>query len=230
MGTPKPDKNHPIFLVHRIGAVVVALVLWVFGALGFASGIGFATTQGAHTLGMTGNGLLSTISVVVGAVLVVAALLGGPIASTTCAMVGGLFILAGLLNLIVLNGPHNFLAFTMPNIIFSLLIGLALLTIGLYGRGSGQLPADNPYRRARGGDNPMSRIWHDEDLEQDSEIDPEDAERRLAEISEMADAEYAVAEGTASPEQERKVMTDAVARAEERRKAAWRRAAENEDQ
>jgi hypothetical protein len=222
------DKKHPVFRVHRIGAVVVALVLWVFAALGFASGTGFVTTQGAHALGMTGNGLLSTISVVVGVALVVAAARGGPVASTACAVIGGLFVLSGLLNLIVLNGPHNFLAFTMPNIIFSLVVGLILLTIGLYGRGSGQLPADNPYRRARGGSNPMSRIWHDEDLAQDSDVDPEYAEQRLAEISDQARAEYAVAQGTASPEQEREVMADAVARAEERRKTAWRRAEENE--
>jgi hypothetical protein len=217
------DTKHPIFLVHRIGAVVVGLILFAFAGLGFASGIGFLATQGAHLLGMTGNGLLSTISVVVGVILIVAAVLGGPVASTTCAVVGGLFVLSGLLNLIVINGPHNYLAFTMGNVIFSLVVGLALLTIGLFGRGSGQLPADNPYRRARGG-NPMSRIWHDEDLEQNSEIDPDDAERRLAEISDMAKAEHAVAEGTATPDQEHDVMADAAQRAEERRKTAWRRA------
>ena len=225
MPTVKPDKNHPLFRVHRIGAVVVALVLWVFAALGFASGTGFVTTRGAHVLGLSANGLLSTVSVVVGVVLVVAAVLGGPIASTACAVIGGLFVLSGLLNLIVINGPHNYLAMTMPNVVFSLIVGLALLTIGLFGRGSGQLPPDNPYRKARGGANPMSRIWHDEDLAQDSDIDPEEAERRLAEISELADAEHAVAEGTPTPEQERKVMADATDRAAKRRKAAWRRAA-----
>jgi hypothetical protein len=230
MGSAKPDARHPIFLVHRIGAVVVALVLWAFAALGFASGTGFVTTQGARALGMTGNGLLSTISVVVGVVLVVAALLGGPVASTTCVVVGGLFVLSGLLNLIVLNSPHNFLAFTMPNIVFSLVVGLALLTIGLYGRASGQLPPDNPYRRARGGVNPMSRIWHDEDLAQDKEIDPDDARRRLAEIADLADAEHAVAEGTASPEQQRDVLADAATRAEDRRRTAWRQAAEHDNQ
>jgi hypothetical protein len=229
MRTTTMDSKHPVFLVHRIGAIVVALVLWAFAALGFASGTGFVTTHGAHALGMTGNGLLSTISVVFGVALVVGAMIGGPVVSTTCVVVGGLFVLSGLANLIVLNGPYNLLAFTMPNIVFSLVVGLALLVIGLFGRGSGQLPADNPYRRARGG-NPMSRIWHDEDLAQGSEIDPEDAERRLAEISDMAHAEHAVAEGTATPEQEHKVLRDAERRAAQRRRAAWRRSAENDDE
>jgi hypothetical protein len=219
------NKSHPIFWVHRVGAVVVALVLWAFAILGFLSHTGFVTTQGARALGMTGNGLLSTISIVVGVVLVVAAVLGGHIASTTCAVVGGLFVLSGLLNLIVLGKPQNVLAFTMPNIIFSLVVGLLLLSIGLYGRGSGQLPADNPYRQSR--HNTMSRIWHDEDLAQEPVDDPESERQRMAEIQPMAEAEHAVAEGTATPEQERQVMADAANRAVRRREHAWRKA-ENE--
>lgn len=221
------NTGHPIFWVHRIGAVVVALVLWTFAILGFLSHVGFFAVHGAPVLGMTGNGLLSTVSVVVGAVLVVAAVLGGPVASTTCAVVGGLFVLSGLLDLIVLGKPQNFLAFTMPNVIFSLVVGLALLSIGLYGRGSAQLPADNPYRQARG--NRMARIWHGEDFTQEPVTDPAAAERRLDEITEQADAEHAVAEGEASPAQERQVLADAARRAEEQRTAAWQRAAEHGD-
>jgi hypothetical protein len=127
------DSKRPAFLAHRIGAVVVALVLWAFAILGFLSGTGFVATQGMRALGMTGNGLLSTISVVVGVVLAVVAVLGGPVASTVCVVVGGLFVLSGLLNLIVLNGPANVLAFTMPNIVFSLVVGLILLTIDCSG-------------------------------------------------------------------------------------------------
>jgi hypothetical protein len=224
MRTTAVDSNHPIFLVHRIGAAVVALILWAFAILGFLSGTGFVTTRGAHALGMTGNGLLSTISVVVGVALAVAAVLGGPIASTVCVVIGGLFVLSGLLNLIVLDGPHNILAFTMPNVVFSLVIGLILLVIGLFGRGSGQLPADNPYRQLRGGANPLSRIWHDEDLAQGVTDDPAAAERRIGEITEMAEAEHAVAEGEATDEQQRKVMTDATRRAVASRTANWQRA------
>jgi hypothetical protein len=218
------DGKHPVFLVHRIGAAVVALILWGFAILGFLSGTGFVTTHGTHALGMTGNGLLSTISVVVGVVLAVAAVLGGRIASTVCVVVGGLSVLSGLLNLIVLDGPANFLAFTMTNIVFSLVVGLILLTIGLFGRGSGQLPADNPYRPARGGGNWLSRIWHDEDLAQEGAVDPAATERRIEEITEMAEAEHAFAEGKATAEQERKVIADAERRAVQRRRANWRRA------
>lgn len=218
------DKRHPVFWVHRIGAVVVALILWTFGILGFLGHSGFFSTHGTQVLGMTGNGLLSTVSMVVGAVLVAAAVLGGRVASTACVILGGLFVLSGLLNLIALVHPSlNVLAFTMPNVIFSLVIGLLLLCVGLYGRASGQLPADNPYRQARQGVNPVARLWHDEDLAQESAEDPADARRRIEEVAEMADAEHAFAEGEATPEQERQVLADAQRRATERRAESYRR-------
>lgn len=224
-------KQHPVFWVHRIGNVVVALILWAFAIAGLVNGVGFVTTHGARVLGMTSDGLLSTISLVVGAILIVAAALGGRIASTTAAVVGGLFLLSGLVNLIALVHPNlNILAFTMPNVVFSLVVGLVLLSVGLWGRASSQLPADNPYRQARGGANPVSRVWHGEQLAQDPvPDDQETVARRMDEHAEMAEAEYAFAQGTATPAQEREVLEEAQQRADERRQEAWRRAEEDEE-
>jgi hypothetical protein len=211
--------------VHRIGCVVVALVLWAFAVLGFLSGTGFFDTHGATVLGMTSNGLLSLVSLVVGGVLVGAAVFGGRAASTTSVVVGALFVLSGLLNLIALVHPNlNLLAFTMPNVVFSLVVGLVLLCVGLYGRASGQLPADNPYRQARGGDNPVSRLWHGEALAQEPMVDERTAQRRIEETTAAAKAEYAFAQGTATPEQEEQVLNDAQRRATEQRRRAWRSA------
>src|ERR1700743_3074799 len=102
----QPDRHHPLFRVHRIGALVVALVLWAFAVLGYLGHVGFFSTRGVHVLGLSSNGL-STVSVVVGAVLAVAAALGGPVASTTCAVVGALFLLSALVNLAVLAGAAH---------------------------------------------------------------------------------------------------------------------------
>jgi hypothetical protein len=224
MNVSRLDTRHPVFWVYRLGAVAVALVLFAFAALGFASGTGFVTVHGAHALGMTGNGLLSTISVIVGAILVFAAVRGGPAASTTCAVIGGLFVLSGLANLALVDGPYNFLAFTLPNIMFSFVVGIILLFVGLYGRASGRLPADNPYRQARGGDTGMTRLWHGESVTQENPEDPETAAQKLEEISELAEAEHAMAEGEATPRQERQVLADATERSSRRRTRAWRRA------
>jgi hypothetical protein len=217
-------RQHPVLRVHRWGAVVLALILWAFGILGFLGHSGFFSTHGTHVAGMTSNGLLSTISLLVGAVLIGAAARGARAASTACVVIGGLFILSGLLNLIGLVHPNlNVLAFTMPNVIFSLVVGLALLSVGLYGRASSQLPADNPYRQSRGGDNPLSRVWQGEQLAQGPVQDVDAEERRLAETTQMAEAEHAFAEGTATQDQERAVLRDAHQRAAERREDAWHR-------
>ncbi len=221
------DTHHPVFWVHRIGAALVALVLWAFAGLGFATGTGFLTTHGARALGMTGNGLLSTISVVVGVILALAAIVGGPLASTTCVVIAALFLVSGLANMFVLNGPHNLLAFTFPNVAFSLVVGVVLLSIGLYGRASAQLPADNPFRQRHGGRNRLANFWHGEDFAQTEEDLPEDT-KRLAEDTRLAEAEHAFAEGEASPEQEREILADAKRRAVRRRREAWDRAARDD--
>ena len=57
-----------------VAALAVAAVILVFGLLGFAGGLDFFSTDGDSILGMSSNGLLSTISVLTAAVLVVAAL------------------------------------------------------------------------------------------------------------------------------------------------------------
>lgn len=133
--------------VHRVGAATLGLALWVFGILGLVDRLGFFETTGQPVLGLNSNGLLSVISLVVGAVLIVSGVRGGPTASTVTAVVGVLFLISGLLNLAVLDSGLK--AFTISNVFFSLVSGMLLLTLGLYGRVSGGLPADNPYRQAR---------------------------------------------------------------------------------
>jgi len=45
-----------------------------------------------------------------------------------------LLLLSGLVNLTLIRTDLNFLAFRMGNIIFSFVVGIVLLTSGLYGR------------------------------------------------------------------------------------------------
>ncbi|MGW0657469.1 DUF4383 domain-containing protein [Streptodolium elevatio] len=141
--------DHRLGQVYRFGAGFTGLVLLVFGALGFADQLSFFDTNGDEIAGLGTNGALSTISVVVGLVLVAGAVVGGNAASTVNIVVGTLFVLSGFVNLALLGKDANILAFRMPNVIFSFLVGLMVLTFGLYGRVSGGLPHDNPYWRAR---------------------------------------------------------------------------------
>lgn len=200
--------RRPLAAVHRIGAVVLGLVLWVFGILGLVDQLGYFETTGTPVLGLSTNGLLSTVSLVVGAVLIAAGTRGGRTASTVTAVVGGLFILSGLVNLGVLNTSANLLAFTIANVFFSLVAGVVLLTMGLYGRVSGGLPADNPYRQER------------EERAGTAEQPVLDA-AALAELDAFSHAEQLVTEGLASPEQEAAVAADRHRRAQAEHDRAW---------
>jgi hypothetical protein len=141
--------DHRLGTVYRYGAGLTGVLLLVFGTLGFADDLAFFSTSGQRVVGLSSNGLLSLISIVVAVVLIGAAALGGNVASTVNMTVGAVFLGSGFVNLALLDTQANFLAFRMQNVLFSFVVGLMLLTFGMYGRVSGGLPHDNPYWRAR---------------------------------------------------------------------------------
>lgn len=178
----------------------------LFGILGFIDRLKFLAVHGKVVLGLASNGLLSTISVIVGAVLIGAAVRGGRVSSTITVVVGLLFLLSGILNLAVLDTKLNLLAFRLSNVVFSIVAGMLLLFLGAYGRFSGGLSADNPYYQRRHRDDPSSGAGdHDHDEEDDL----------------LAAAELAVAAGHATPQQEQLVHDDAQRRANEAHRRAW---------
>jgi hypothetical protein len=186
---------HTILMVHKVGAVLVGSVLLLFAVLGYAAGLPFFSTEGETVLGMSTNGLLSTISVVVGLILIGAAFRSPRTASTVMIVVGILFLLSALLNMALLETDYNLLAFDMSNVIFSVVVGLVLLLLGAYGRISGNLPRESPYAH------PV-----EEDLDEPpmSEELPSTPREREAEEA-MREAEIAVAQHTATEEQRRRV-------------------------
>ncbi|WP_448638844.1 DUF4383 domain-containing protein [Geodermatophilus sp. URMC 63] len=196
-----------VFVVQRTGAVLVALFLLVFGLLGFAGGLDFFSTEGERILGMSSNGLLSLISVVVALVLLGAAARGPRVASTVMIVVGSLFLLSALGNLAVLRTSLNILAFEFSNVAFSVVVGLLLLMLGAYGRISGHLPEDSPYAH------PHAFADTDEDDGFPSTPAEFAAERA------MREAEVAVVQHVASFDQRRRVaaMAQVTSRADRRR-------------
>lgn len=194
--------------VHKVGAVAVAAVIGVFGVLGFAGGLDFFSTDGEPVLGLSSNGLLSTVSLITAAVLVFAAFRSARTASTIMMVIGVLFLVSALANLAVLRTELNVLAFEMANVIFSIVAGLVLLTLGAYGRVSGHLPADSPYATAAD---------DDEDEPEAFAGTPEEFEADAA----MREAEVAVVEHRATEDQRRRV--EAMARVTTRldRRRVW---------
>jgi hypothetical protein len=201
---------HRVVVVHRIGAVVTAAVLATFGGVGLAGGLAFFSTHGRSVLGLSSNGLLSAISLATAAVLIAAAVRGGRPASTVLILIGGLFLVSAFVNLAVLGTALNVLAFRLPNVFFSIGAGLVLLLLGAYGRLSGGLPDDNPYRSP----GPAEELVLPRQ--------PIPATRaELAVDRAMAAAESAVVRGAATPEQARRVAAIAGLRTHEDRRRAW---------
>ncbi|MEV5607327.1 DUF4383 domain-containing protein [Streptomyces sp. NPDC052225] len=141
--------DHKLARVYRWGAAGCGLVLLVFGCLGLADALSPFDTDGDRIAGMSTNGVLSLISVVVGLALVAGGIVGGNFASTLNMTVGALFLLSGFAHIFVLDKSANVLDFGMTNVIFSFVMGLVILTFGMYGRVSSRLPHDNPYWRRR---------------------------------------------------------------------------------
>jgi hypothetical protein len=204
----EPSSYDPrVFRVQRVGAVAVAVVILVFGLLGFAGGLRFFSTEGQPLLGMSSNGLLSTISVLTAVVLLAAALRSPRVASTVMIVVGVLFLLSALANLAVLRTSFNVLAFQMTNVAFSLVTGLVLLLLGAYGRLTGNLPADSPYAR------PIADV-------EPPEAFPSTPEEFAAERA-MRDAEIAVVNHVATADQRRRVAAMAQVRTRADRRRVW---------
>lgn len=156
--------NNPLNRVYRIGAAVIGVGLLVFGVLGYSNQLAFFDTAGAgEVAGLSTNVLLSTISVVVGIALLVGAAIGGNVSAALNLVTGVLFLLSGLANLAFLRTSANILNFSMANVIFSFVVGLLLLSFGLYGRVTGGLPPDNPYYRSRHGRDPETGDVVDEE-------------------------------------------------------------------
>ncbi|MFF3915667.1 DUF4383 domain-containing protein [Streptomyces sp. NPDC001852] len=141
--------DHRLNTIYRIGAGLIGLFLIAFGILGVIDQIGFFNTGGDTVAGLNTNGALSVLSIVVGGILLVGMVIGGNVASTLNMVFGVLFLLNGFLNLGLLDTEYNFLAFRIQNVFFSFIVGLLLMTFGMYGRVGSTLPHDNPYWRAR---------------------------------------------------------------------------------
>jgi hypothetical protein len=204
----RPGLGSRVFVVQRLGAVLVALFLLVFGLLGFAGGLDFFSTEGEEILGLSSNGLLSAISVLMALALLGAAARGPRVASTVMIVAGTLFLLSALLNLAVLRTDFNVLAFEMENVVFSVVVGLLLLVLGAYGRIGGHLPPDSPYAHP----GPPTDFAEDEF--------PSTPEELAAEAA-MREAEIAVAEHYATEDQRRRVAAMARAHTRRERRETW---------
>jgi hypothetical protein len=217
---PRPGP-HPVHTIHRIGALIIGAFLVLFGGLGLAIGLPMLSNTGVMVLGLSSNGLLAGLSVVVGAILIGSAIRGGHTASNISIGLGGLFLLSGLVNTVLLGTSLNLLAFRASNIAFSFVVGAILLITGAYGRIAGHLPLDSPYHREVAGDPASSGLTNLADRARDLAARALD----LAAAAELAEAERAHSLHYATADQLKRLTAVRQYRSSEDRQRAWRESA-----
>lgn len=131
--------NHPLRPLWRGLAFLAGVYILVFGVLGFiqAQNAGldwFAQAGLPSVMFLKANPAFSLMSIIVGAIVVVGSLIGRNIDRWINLLAGTVFLLAGMGMMLLLRTDVNFFGFTMSACIASFILGLVMLTAGLYGR------------------------------------------------------------------------------------------------
>lgn len=145
--------NHPLRGLYRFLATLTGLYVLVFGVVGFAETKGtptFSQDDLHWVLGLRTNLAFAELSVVAGAIIVVAAVIGRNIDRFVNVAGGLVFMAAGMAMLILMRTDANFLGSSMANCVVSFVIGTVLFSAGLYGK-VGSLEAAAAEERARHG-------------------------------------------------------------------------------
>jgi hypothetical protein len=128
--------NHQLGRFYRAIAGLVGAYILLFGILGVAQAWGedLFAREDTWVLGLRTNLAFGILSVVAGAVILLAAIVGGNLPHLVNLYGGWVFLGAGMAMLLVLQTDANFLNFSITTCIVSFVIGMALLTAGLYGK------------------------------------------------------------------------------------------------
>jgi hypothetical protein len=153
--------NHQYRSFYRVLAGLWGGYVLIFGIVAATrtAGTGFAQDGLPSVLGLRANMAFAILSIVVGAVLVIGAVIGGNLGRWVNLLGGVVFMLAGLVMLCLLQTRLNFLGFTLITVVVSLLFGLLMFTAGLYGRVGTrqQRRMEESYRH--GGPDPQDHVW-----------------------------------------------------------------------
>ncbi|MEV0646782.1 DUF4383 domain-containing protein [Phytomonospora sp. NPDC050363] len=147
--------NHRLRPLWRGLAFLTGVYILVFGILGFIKtrdlDLAWTAQEGLPwVLGLRANPAFSTLSIAVGAVVIIGALIGRNIDRWINLIAGAVFMLASMLMLLLLRTDLNYLGFGVSTCVVSAILGLIMFTAGLYGRvGSVQMETAEEARRHR---------------------------------------------------------------------------------
>ncbi len=129
--------NHRLQPLYRFVAGLAGVYLLLFGIVGLVETLNvslFAQDGLPSALGLHTNRAFAIVSIVAGVALVGAAVAGGMLHQRINVVVAGVFLVTGLAMMLLLETDLNFLGFSMATCIVSFVVGLVLLTAGMYGK------------------------------------------------------------------------------------------------
>ena len=128
--------NHPLRPMYRALAFLAGAYLVVFGIVGLiqTAGESFAGATGVRVLGQGSNLLWSIICLVLGALVLLAAVVGRNLDAEAHKYLGWTLLVIGSYELAMNRTDANIFGFTMSTVIVTYLLGLVLITASLYSK------------------------------------------------------------------------------------------------
>ncbi|WP_250028348.1 DUF4383 domain-containing protein [Paractinoplanes maris] len=144
--------NHPLRPLYRALTFLAGAYLVVFGVLGIiqTSGESFTGASDVRVLGQGTNLLWSILALIVGAIVVATAALGRNLDVEANKYLGWAILVIGSYELATSRTDANFFGFTIATVVVTYLVGLILITAGLYLKVAPQSQAGAP-RQVREG-------------------------------------------------------------------------------
>jgi hypothetical protein len=128
--------NHPLRPIYRALGFLAGAYLVVFGIVGLiqTSGHDFTGNIGVRVLGQQANLLWSIISLILGAIVVIATVIGRNADTEVDRFLGWGLLVVGCYGLATSRTDADFLGFGIATVIVTFLVGLVLITTSLYSK------------------------------------------------------------------------------------------------
>jgi hypothetical protein len=128
--------NHPMRPMYRTLGFLAGAYLLVFGIIGLiqTSGHDFTGDIGVRVLGQQSNMLWSIITVIVGAIVLIATVIGRNADAAADRFLGWALLVLGAYGLATGRTDANFFGFSIATVVVTFLVGLVLITTSLYSK------------------------------------------------------------------------------------------------
>lgn len=129
--------NHHLRPLYRALAGIAGIYMLLFGIVGLSQTSGlplFTQDEARWALGLRTNPAFAILSIVAGAVVILANLIGRKVGHQINQLAAIVFVVVGMASLLLLQTDANFFAFSMTNVIVTFILALVVGTASLYDR------------------------------------------------------------------------------------------------